>query len=343
MTTAERHHDWPVWGHDWAVDFLQRTVANKRNRHAYLITGARQIGKMQLALTFAMVLNCTHEDEAARPCMQCRSCKLINSGNHPDMLFSQVDEKSGALKIDAIREVMRLIALKPFSSRYRVAIFDDFDMAQDRAQDALLKTLEEPPPHAVLILLAESTENIMSTITSRCQLIPLRPVPMEQVQHYLEMHGAEEEQANLLARISSGRIGWALTALRDETVMQERDDMLNMLHEVIQANRIRRFEIAGDLEKIGRKDKTALRYLLEMWQAYWRDILLLAQGSPVKPCNTDRLKEMERLVQQGYILPDDALKALQATRTMLMETLKTNANMRMAFEILFLDYPGLSR
>lgn len=342
MTTTEKQQEWPVWGHDWAVDFLQRSVAHKRNRHAYLITGARQVGKMQLALTFAMVLNCTHDDESARPCMECRSCKLINSGNHPDIIFSQKEEKSDILKIDAIRDVMRLIALKPFSSRFRIAIFDDFDAAQNRAQDALLKTLEEPPPHAVLIVLAESTENIMSTITSRCQLIPLRPVAMAQVQCYLEIHGADEERASLLARLSSGRIGWALNALRDETVMQERDDMLNMLIEVIEGNRARRFEIAEELEKIGRKDKTALRYLLEMWQAYWRDVLLLAQGSPVKPCNTDRLKEMERLVQQ-QIQPDDALKALQATRTMLMETIKTNANMRMAFEVLFLDYPGLTR
>ncbi|MDQ7024326.1 MAG: DNA polymerase III subunit [Anaerolineae bacterium] len=339
--TQNDKQNWPVWGHDWAVDFLQRSVANKRNRHAYLITGSRQVGKMQLALTFAMVLNCTHDDERLRPCMQCRSCKLIDSGNHPDMLFSQTDEKSGALKIDAIRDVMRLIALKPFSSRYRVAIFDDFDAAQNRAQDALLKTLEEPPSHAVLIVLAESSENIMPTITSRCQLIPLRHVSQSAVQQYLEMHGADEERATLLARLSNGRIGWALTALRDETVMAERDDILNKLRDVIRGNRVRRFEIAHELEKIGRKDKTDLRYLLEMWQTYWRDVLLLAQGNPVKPCNSDRLKEIEQLVQRIQV--DDALKALQATRSMLMETLKTNANMRMAFEILFLDYPGLSR
>jgi DNA polymerase-3 subunit delta' len=341
MTTLEPQQQWPVWGHDWAVDFLQRTIANKRNRHAYLITGSRQIGKMQLALTFAMVLNCTHEVLSERPCMQCRSCKLINSGNHPDMLFSQVDEKSGALKIEAIRDVMRLIALKPFSSRYRIAIFDDFDAAQDRAQDALLKTLEEPPPHAVLIVLAESAESIMPTITSRCQLIPLRPVAQATVQHYLEMHGASEDKAILLARLSSGRIGWALTALRDENILQEREDMLKMLQDVIHGNRVRRFEIAEELDNIGRKDKMALRYLLEMWQTYWRDVLLLAEGTPVKPCNSDRHIEIQQLVQQIQV--DDALKALQATRTMLNTTLKTNANMKMAFEVLFLDYPGLNR
>lgn len=336
-----RNHNWSVWGHDWAVEFLKTSMAHNRNRHAYLITGSNNIGKNQLAHAFAMALNCTHEDTSMRPCGECRSCKLIYSHNHPDMLYSERDEKTGRLKIDALRDVMRLLALKPYDSRYRVAIFDGFDHAAPRAQDALLKTLEEPARHAVLILLAESTENIMPTIASRCQIIPLRPVPQIEVKEFLQMHGADEDRATLLARLSSGRMGWALNALQDETIMQEREDMLTMLNEAVYSNRVRRFEIAGELEKIARKDNTAMRYLLETWQTYWRDILLMTQGGAVKPCNTDRMTEMQQLVQTLY--PDDALKALQATRKMLNETIKTNANVRMAFEVMFLDYPGLQR
>ena len=335
-----RNHNWSVWGHDWAVEFLKTSIAHKRNRHAYLITGSNNIGKNQLAHAFAMALNCTNEDESIRPCGECRSCRLIYSQNHPDMLYSERDEKTGRLKIDALRDVMRLLALKPYDSRYRIAIFEGFDHAAPRAQDALLKTLEEPAPHAVLILLAESTENIMPTIVSRCQIIPLRPVPQAEVKGFLQMHGADEDRATLLARLSSGRIGWALDALKNEGIMQERDDMLNMLNEAVYGNRVRRFEIAGDLEKIARKDNSAMRYLLETWQTYWRDILLMTQGGAVKPCNTDRMTEMQQLVQTLY--PDDALRALQATRKMLNETIKTNANVRMAFEVMFLDYPGLN-
>ncbi|MEO1286371.1 MAG: DNA polymerase III subunit delta' [Chloroflexota bacterium] len=336
-----RTHNWAVHGHDWAVEFLQTSIRHGRNRHAYLITGTNNIGKNQLAHAFAMALNCTHEDSEQRPCGECRSCKLIYSGNHPDMLYTDRDERTGRLKIDTIRDVMRLLALKPYNSRYRIAIFEGFDHAAPRAQDALLKTLEEPSAHAVLILLAESTENIMPTIVSRCQIVPLRPVPQVEVSSFLQMHGADEERATLLARLSSGRIGWALTALHDEGVMQERDDMLNMLHDAIYNNRVRRFKIAEDLEKVARKDNNAIRYLLETWQTYWRDVLLLSEGSPVKPCNSDRMVEMQQLVQTLY--PNEALKALQATRKMLNETVKTNTNMRMAFEVMFLDYPGLSR
>lgn len=334
-----KNHHWPVYGHDWAVDFLQTSLKNRRNRHAYLITGTNNIGKNQLAHAFAMALNCENEDAAMRPCGECRSCKLIQSGNHPDMVYGARDERTGALKIDAIREVMRMLALKPFSSRYRIAIFDAFDYAQPRAQDALLKTLEEPSPHAILLLLAQSTENIMPTITSRCQIIPLRPVPQDTVKQLLLDEGAEEEQATLLARLSSGRVGWALSAYHDEEVMQGRQEALDMLNEVVQGNRAARFKVAEELDKIARKDKQSLSVLLEQWQTYWRDALLLTENSPVKPCNTDRLVELQHLTQ--ILQPKDALRALHSTRKMLNETLKTNANVRMAFEVLFLDYPGL--
>lgn len=334
------NHHWPIRGHDWAVEFLQTSLKNQRNRHAYLITGTNNIGKNLLAHSFAMALNCEHDDKAMRPCRECRSCRLIDSRNHPDMLYSERDERTGALKIDAIRDVMRLLALKPFSSRYRIAIFDGFDNAQPRAQDALLKTLEEPSQHAVLLVLAQSTENIMPTISSRCQLIPLRPVPQATVAQVLRDEGASEEDAILLAGLSSGRVGWALAAYHDESVMQGRNEALDILNEVIQGNRAIRFKFAENLDKIARKNKREMNVLLEQWQTYWRDVLLLAEGSPIKPCNSDRNIELQQLVQM--IQPKDALRALHATRKMLNQTLKTNANVRMAFEVLFLDYPGLS-
>ena len=207
MTTREpTTHNWHIYGHDWAVDFLRRGLLNGRTRHAYLIIGTRSVGKMTLAQNFAMSLNCLHDDLSERPCFQCKACKSILSGNNPDLIYSQVDE-SGRLKIDEVRRVTRLLALKPYASRYRVAIFDDFDMASPQSQDALLKTLEEPASYAVLILLAQSTDRILSTIPSRSQIIPLRPVPLETVKQQLVTHGADDQRADLIARLSYGRMG----------------------------------------------------------------------------------------------------------------------------------------
>lgn len=330
-------HTWPVYGHDWAVEHLIKSMANGRARHAYLIAGIASIGKNRLAHAFAMALNCTVDDPAARPCMQCRSCRLVISGNHPDLLYTDTDPNTGALKIEAIRGVTQRIALKPYETRYRVAILQDFDHAQPRAQDALLKTLEEPPPHAVLILLVNTLEPILPTITSRAQIIHLRPVPAQTVQETLVTHyDADPDHAYLLARLSGGRIGWAIQAAQSPEMLDQRAQALDLLEQCLRMNRAARFALAEDLSK----DKLSLGPVLELWQTYWRDALLLAEGSPVKPCNVDRQVMLEQLVYA--VSPEQALEAMRATRAML-GYLSLNVNTRLALETMFLDYPGLSR
>lgn len=335
MTITTATHNWQVDGHDWAVEHLRKSMANGRVRHAYLFLGPESVGKETLARGFAMALNCTHPD--VHPCGECSSCHRIQSGNHPDVLYSQSDPNTGALKIEEIRQMTGRIALKPFEGRYRIAIFPNFDHAQPRAQDALLKTLEEPPPHAILILLATSAENILPTITSRSQMIHLRPVPVQTIYRVLmEKHGADEQTAALIAHISGGRIGWALNALHNPDVLAAREEQLDGLEQVLQSNRAGRFSIAEALSK----DKQSLFPLLELWLTFWRDLVLLCEGSSLEPSNVDRADTLDKLSR--YVAADEALKALNATQTAL-KTLQTNANTRLTLEIMFLDYPGLMR
>ena len=330
-------HSWPVFGHDWAVDYIQKGMVHDRIRHAYLITGTSSIGKMRFAQSFAMALNCLHDDVLARPCMECRPCKRLISGNHIDTIYSESDANTGALKIDAIRSVTNQLSMKPYESRYRIAILDGFDNAQPRAQDSLLKTLEEPSPHAILILLATSLEPVLATITSRSQIIYLRPVETNIIQTVLmEDHGVEEGDATLLARLSGGRIGWAIDAAKDPDVLDQRSIALDMLEETLSLNRAGRFDMA---DKLGR-DKIALNQLLSLWQTYWRDVLLQVEGAPIKPANIDRTDTMEHITRE--ITPEEAREALRATRTM-MDNLRWNLNVRLGLEVMFLDYPGLSR
>jgi DNA polymerase III subunit delta' len=330
-------HHWPIYGHDWAVEHLQKGLANSRIRHAYLITGPEGVGKHTLAQAFAQALNCTHADESARPCGECRSCKLIASGNHPDLLNSELDPNTGALKIEEIRSVTQRISLKPYEARYRIAIFRDFDHARGQAQDALLKTLEEPPPHALLILLAPSAESLLPTITSRSQIIPLRPVAADTVRDVLIQHkGAQPEQAVLLAGLSGGRIGWALRVLEDPSILEQRNEALALLENLLDVTRAKRFDVADDLSK----DKLALYPLLELWQSYWRDVVLMCQNAPVPPANRDHGEAIERL--SARLTAEEALTALHATRNML-KILSLNVNLRLALEVMFLDYPGLRK
>ena len=331
-------HPWPVYGHDWAVAQLRKSITHQRVRHAYLITGTDSVGKHTLAHAFALALNCTYNDEAARPCLQCRSCKLLQSGNHPDLLYSELDEATGALRIDTIRDVMRGLAMKPFEARYRIAIFEHFDNAQPRAQDALLKTLEEPPESAVLILQASASENLLSTITSRSQILNLRLVALPVVRDVLvERFGAESDHAELLARLSAGRIGWAIRALQDESVLGQRNTALDMLEDCLGRSRAGRFDLA---QIIAKENKQVVQPVLELWQTYWRDLLLLTRNSQIPPANSDRLVSLQQFAI--YYSSLEVLAALRATKTLLAD-FRYNINLRLALECLFLDYPGLQR
>lgn len=329
------NHNWPVYGHDWVVDFLIKGMRHQRTRHAYLFVGTPGIGKQRLAESFALALNCERESLDERPCLECRSCKRIISGSHIDLLYTATDEKSGQLKIDAVRSVANQLSLKPFEGRYRVAIMNDFQNARGQAQDALLKTLEEPPPYAVLLLLATSLEPVLSTITSRSQVLYLRPVPAATVRETLVNHyDVDPEQAQLLARFSGGRIGWAIKAAQNPDVLSEREQALALLDEVIAMNRRGRFDLAGEMAK----NKLALIPLLELWQTYWRDVLLHTQNAPVPLANIDREVNIQ---QMAYTVnTDSAFAALRATQE-LRDRLQFNVNTRLALENMLLVYPGL--
>lgn len=328
-------HNWPVYGHDGAVDFLVRGMTNGRLRHAYLIVGAPSSGKRTLARAFASALNCEYADPAYRPCGECRTCRLIAAGNHPDVMTTETDPTTGVLKIEAIRGITSRIAMKPYQSRMRVAILPDFDHAQPRAQDALLKTLEEPPDYAVLVLLATSLESILPTILSRSQIIQLRPAPAAIVRDVLvERLGLESVDADSISRFSGGRVGWALRAAQDASILEARAEALDLLENIVGMNRAQRFAQAEKLSG----DKAALADRLELWLTYWRDVLLQAEGTPVKVCNVDRRAAIERLLYT--VDADQARAALHATRA-LLDRLPYNINLRLALEVMLLDYPGL--
>jgi len=328
---------WGVIGHEWAVSQLQQSLLNQRARHGYLIIGPESVGKETLARGFAMALNCLERREKKRPCGVCSSCQRVLSGNHPDILYSQQDSNTGALKVDEVRSLASKLALKPYEAHYRVAILRDFDRAQPLAQDALLKTLEEPAAHSVLILLAEDIGRILPTITSRSQVITLRPVAARTIALSLrDEHDLDEAQSVLLAQLSGGRPGWAIRAAKQPELLNMRVEGLDQLQTLLGENRAGRFAAAETLSK----DKAALLNQLELWQTFWRDVVLLAEASGVQVANVDKQDYLSALA--AHLTPEEALKALKATRDLIGTLSSTNANARLALEVMLLDYPGLA-
>jgi DNA polymerase-3 subunit delta' len=327
---------WAVFGHDWAVDHLSSALLNRRARHAYLFVGPEGMGKETLARAFAQAMLCQNPDAAARPCGVCTACVRIASSSHPDILFGEPEGAANALKIEEVRRVAGGLALRPFESPYRIAIFRDFDRARPLAQDALLKTLEEPPGHGVIMLLATTLEPVLPTIRSRSQVLHLRPAPFDAVSEALRAAGAETALADRIAAFSGGRIGWALRAWQDPAVLEARSAALDALEALIAQGRAGRFKAAEALAK----DKDALIEHLTLWQTYWRDLLHLTTDSREPLANRDREHTLRALA--AHTDAAGALAALRATGGLLHTLTTTNANIRLALDVMLLAYPGLA-
>lgn len=328
---SNQNGNWFLWGHEWAVEQLARTIAHNRTGHAYLVTGPANIGKTTLAKAFAMALNCEREQ---RPCGQCRTCRLIAQDGHADVTIVEAERIGGTLKIDQIRELQRVLSLRPYEAQYRVAILRRFQEANPATQNAILKTLEEPASSVVIILTVEQVDQILPTILSRCQILNLRPMPVEQVFHALKAQfDYDDQDLQLVARLSAGRIGWAMRVAQDPTQLELRHTAIQQLSEVAATrSRVDRFKMAEALSK----DKTILLASLEYWLTFWRDVMLLASGSDGEVINVDYIDRLGQLA--AHLDHGAAYQALRDTRETMVQ-LGSNANTRLAIEVLLLKYP----
>lgn len=314
---------------------LKEHIANQRARHAYLFSGPSGVGRRTLALRFSQALNCPEPTAPGEPCRACRTCLQIESMQHPDLSLVQAEQVGGVLKVDQVRELQRSLSLTPYQARYRIAVLLRFEEANPSASNALLKTLEEPPQHVVLILTAESGEALLPTIVSRCELLRLRPLTLETVQQGLETQwNIPTEQARLLAHLSGGRIGYALRLNQHPELMQLRQRLLDDHSRLLSASRVERFAYAESLAK----DKEMLRQALETWQALWRDVLLRVSGSTAPLANLDQEQEIEKL--SGEMQPNSAYQMVDLLQRHI-GMLESNVNARLATEVLMLELPHL--
>lgn len=344
---------WDLVGHEWAIDLLRRSIAGGRAAHAYLISGPAGVGKSRLAQQLAQALNCERgpfaSAQAAEPCRECRTCKRIERGNYPDVRVAGMASQTAGLKpdeaarqkdlkIDTVREWLADINLRPYEGRRRAFILHDAERLTEAASNAMLKTLEEPPPYATLILVAHTAGELLPTIASRCQPLKLRPAPRAAVAAALcARFDLAAGDADLLAAWSAGRIGWAIRMIEAPEELEARQHQLDELLEMQLQPRAAGFRWAEARAKEYRTgEQAAVFAAIDLWQSWWRDVLVAAAGCPEQIIHIDRRDAIVRAAQRHQ------LADLQQFVVRLSDTarqLRENVNPQLALENALLHLP----
>ncbi|MBI2852198.1 MAG: DNA polymerase III subunit delta' [Chloroflexi bacterium] len=332
---------WQVIGQERAVSFLKAALGKGSLAHAYLFVGPAHVGKMTLALNLAQALNC---EAADAPCGHCTSCLRVASGSHADIqVLGLRDAAPGngvsptEIGIDHIRQLQHSASLPPFEGKYKVFIIGDAEFLSTEAANCLLKTLEEPASKVVFILLTAHEQRLLATIISRCQRLELLPLPAAEIAKALnEKWGVEPARAALLARLSHGCPGWAVSAVSDEILIQQRDERLDELLTVIGADLETRFECAARWSGQSNQNRQTVWDRLELWLDWWRDLLLVKSSSEAMVTNIDRLDLLAGLAK-NYSLTQisDVIKSIQSARGQIRQ----NANLQLVLEVLMLNLP----
>lgn len=330
---------WETWGNGAATERMRRAVV-QGPRHAYLLSGPHDIGKSHVALRFAAALLCEQSNRSGAHCGFCSACRRILKGTHPDVARFDLawqarhDEgasKNIALNIRTVREIGRHVALRPFESDWRVVVVDDVETMQEIAQEAMLKTLEEPPPYVVLLMLCSDAELMLPTIRSRCALIQMMPVTDAVVAAALLRSGAGVEEAERLAVAVRGRIGLALRALHDPMILRTLTEHVSEASEWVTSDGYQRMVRGYRLADAFSADREGVFDRLAAVEAAWRELMLGANGvesSPRHPVrDTGKVGASENGVQ--------ALRAIEQC----VRDLESNVRPRLAIATMVAAWP----
>ncbi len=320
-----------VVGHKNIIQYIQNAVKTDKVSHAYILNGEKGSGKKLLANLFAMSLQCRDREEDGDACGQCQSCKQAVSGNQPDII-RVTHEKPNTLSIDDIREqVNNDIVIKPYSSRYKIYIIADADLMTVQAQNALLKTIEEPPEYAVILLLTENAEVLLPTIRSRCVMLKLRNIKDQLIKKYLmEQMQIPDYKADVCVAFAQGNMGKAIMLATSEHFNEIKEEAVHLLREV---NEMDIDDLSAAVKRINTYKLDITDYL-DVIAVWYRDVLLYKATKNVdRVVFSDQLRYIkDRASKSSYEGIENILDAIEKAKSRL----KANVNFDLTMELLLL-------
>lgn len=338
---------WGLYGQERLVaDFQRAAIAGPR--HSYILTGPSHAGKRTLAIAFAKAMNCAQPPELGEFCGICGVCRRIDRGVFPDVtmfdLSTQTERekntgKNLSLTIATIRDISSQVVYRPSESCWKIIIVDDVESMQETAQEAFLKTLEEPPSYAVILLLTSDADLLLPTIRSRCEAVRMQVVPDVVIRGALRERGVAEEAATHIAALSDGRPGWAITAAIDRSMLERglADELESS--DWIVASQYQRLLLAWAVaEEFGKNRESVFRKLLAA-QRLWRVALYRRHGvAGVGTLSDNGLPSHGAASLTGLAI----VRALTSVDECIGD-LEANVRPRLALQTMVLAWPELSR
>lgn len=318
-----------IIGQEQLKEHLQNAIATKKVSHAYIINGERSSGKEFIARIFAMALQC--EKGETEPCGECHSCKQALSNNQPDIVYVS-HEKPNTIGVEDIRaQINGDIAIKPYSSPRKIYIMNEGEKMTVQAQNALLKTLEEPPEYAVILILTTHVEALLPTILSRCVVLNMKPVPDALVKKYLmEELAVPDYKANICVAFARGNIGKAKLLASSEEFEKVKDEAITLVKYI---NDMEVNEIVKAIKKIT-EYKFDVNDYLDILSAWYRDVLLFKATKDVNSLIfKEEIQQIMRVSDRStYEGIETIVNALQQAK----RRLEANVNFDLTMELLLL-------
>lgn len=327
-----------VVGQRQLTDNLKNALKYKKISHAYLIQGEKLSGKMMIADLFARALQCEAE-EGIRPCNRCRSCRQAMNGNHPDIMYVEHD-KPNVISVDNIRQQINGdIAIKPYSGPYKIYIMDEAEKMNVQAQNALLKTLEEPPEYAVLLLLATRAEAMLQTILSRCVVLNTKPVPNDTIKnHLMSKVQVPDYRASVCASFARGNVGRAIELASNEEFDHMKSSVIGMMKHIfdMEIN-----QIAAEVKKIT-EEKFDTNDYLDLCFIWFRDVLLYKACGPYGDRSHIIFKEeMSDIANAAKRYSYEGIERIIHSIDRARSRLAANVNFDLTMELMLMDMAEL--